>query len=144
MLSPSIACCCTLYSKSDAFTWHVCPLSSKSSRSHSQYVKTFGSIFRGINVAAVPRGAFFAGTCCGCSLCKSGTSAGRWGWYDKYFAYSMAYGMQEYEHTMAVRKDALFAQLFAQPVKSLLEVGIGTGANNRYYMGQQVNGLLVM
>lgn len=56
----------------------------------------------------------------------------------------MAYGMQKYEQTMAVRKDALFAQLFAQPVKSLLEVGIGTGANNRYYMGQQVHGLLVM
>ena len=53
----------------------------------------------------------------------------------------MAYGMQEYEETMAFRKCALFAQLFAKPVKSLLEVGVGTGANTKFYVGQQVNGM---
>ena len=53
----------------------------------------------------------------------------------------MACGMQHYEETMAFRKDALFAQLFAKPVKSLLEVGVGTGANTKFYVGQQVSGI---
>lgn len=79
-----------------------------------------------------------AGSCCGCSLCKA-SFAGRLGWYDKYFAYSMAYGMQDYERTIAARKKALFAELFQLPVESLLEIGIGAGANNKYYAEQQVH-----
>lgn len=50
----------------------------------------------------------------------------------------MAYGMQDYERTIAARKETLFAELFSTPVENLLEIGIGTGANNRYYTGQQV------
>lgn len=83
------------------------------------------------------------GLCC-CSRCSSSRRAG---WYDKYFAFNMAFGMQEYEAAILPVKQQLFSQLFAgltqedsstsahqatgsasnKPL-SLLEVGIGTGS----------------
>lgn len=79
-----------------------------------------------------------AGGLCCCSGC-----ACRNQWYDKYFAYNMAVGMEEYELAMAPVKQQLFSQLLLElqqaqpplsstsgsssPPFSLLEVGIGTG-----------------
>ena len=50
----------------------------------------------------------------------------------------MAFGMQSYEEELAACKRSLFADLFQTPISSLLEVGIGTGPNFKYYSGHQV------
>lgn len=76
-----------------------------------------------------------AGLCCCGSGCACGSHRSQW--YDKYFAYNMAVGMEEYEQQLHPLKQVLFPQLLAtlpaaQPGSSgggtsLLEVGIGTG-----------------
>ena len=50
----------------------------------------------------------------------------------------MAFGMQSYEEELAACKRSLFADLFQTPISSLLEVGMGTGPNFKYYSAQQV------
>ena len=74
---------------------------------------------------------------CACAAYASETP-GRWQWYDKYFAYSMAFGMQSYEEELAACKRGLFAELFRSPIHSLLEVGLGTGPNLKFYSEQKV------
>ncbi|KAF6264409.1 S-adenosyl-L-methionine-dependent methyltransferase [Scenedesmus sp. NREL 46B-D3] len=83
--------------------------------------------------------------CC-CGSCASN----RRDWYDKFFALSMATGMQDYEAAVAPLKQALFSQLFvpladgagaatasssssSSSTFSVLEVGIGTGPNFQFY-----------
>ena len=46
--------------------------------------------------------------------------------------------MQDYEHEIAACKRRLFAELFQSDIQELLEVGMGTGPNLRYYEQQQV------
>lgn len=71
---------------------------------------------------------------CACNASKSG----RWRWYDRYFAYSMAVGMQDYEQEIAACKRRLFSELFQSDIQALLEVGMGTGPNLKYYGQQKV------
>lgn len=49
----------------------------------------------------------------------------------------MAFGMQSYEEELAACKRSLFADLLQTSTSSLLEVGIGTGPNFKYYSGHQ-------
>ena len=51
----------------------------------------------------------------------------------------MAFGMQDYEHQIAARKESLFAELFQSQIHNLLEVGLGTGPNLKYYVAQKVS-----
>lgn len=73
-------------------------------------------------------------TCSGCACIRHRNS-----WYDGYFAFNMAHGMDEYEAAVQPIKHPLFQQLL-QPLNmtgssaaaaggaaSVLEVGIGTG-----------------
>ena len=50
----------------------------------------------------------------------------------------MAVGMQDYEQEIAACKRRLFTELFQSDIQELLEVGMGTGPNMRYYEQQQV------
>lgn len=50
----------------------------------------------------------------------------------------MAVGMQDYEQEIAACKRRLFTELFQSDIQELLEVGMGTGPNLRYYKQQQV------
>ena len=50
----------------------------------------------------------------------------------------MAVGMQDYEHEIAACKRRLFSELFHSDIQALLEVGMGTGPNLKYYEQQQV------
>src|SRR5579883_528189 len=51
------------------------------------------------------------------------------GWYKRLFAWMMAHSNANYEHEMADRKQALFADLHG----NVLEIGPGTGPNLAYY-----------
>ena len=44
----------------------------------------------------------------------------------------MATSMQEYEQQIAPTKQELFKVAFQEPVKDVVEVGMGTGPNLRY------------
>lgn len=50
----------------------------------------------------------------------------------------MAVGMQDYELEIAACKRRLFSELFQSDIQALLEVGMGTGPNMKYYGQQQV------
>lgn len=50
----------------------------------------------------------------------------------------MAFGMQDYEQEIAACKRRLFMELFQSEVEDLLEVGMGTGPNLKYYKQRQV------
>lgn len=80
---------------------------------------------------------------------------GRLDWYDRYFAFNMAHGMEDYEAQIAPIKAALFERLFmtnapggtpvagtqgssAHPVQ-VLELGIGTSPNLPFMVQQQQN-----
>ena len=76
--------------------------------------------------------------CSNACACSATNKTGRWRWYDRYFAYSMAVGMQEYEQEIAACKRRLFNELFQSDIQELLEVGMGTGPNLRYYEQQKV------
>ena len=76
--------------------------------------------------------------CSNVCACSANNKTGRWRWYDRYFAYSMAVGMQDYEHEMAACKRRLFTELFQSDIQELLELGMGTGPNLKYYNQQQV------
>ena len=79
-----------------------------------------------------------ASMCSNACACSATNKTGRWRWYDRYFAYSMAVGMQEYEQEIAACKRRLFNELFQSDIQELLEVGMGTGPNLRYYEQQKV------
>ncbi|KAL3162688.1 hypothetical protein ABBQ38_008732 [Trebouxia sp. C0009 RCD-2024] len=49
----------------------------------------------------------------------------------------MAVGMQDYELEIAACKRRLFSELFQSDIQALLEVGMGTGPNMKYYGQQQ-------
>lgn len=51
----------------------------------------------------------------------------------------MAYGMQDYEEQIAGFKTGLFADLFSSQIHSMLEVGMGTGPNLKYFAAQKVS-----
>ena len=51
----------------------------------------------------------------------------------------MAFGMQDYEQQVAARKESLFAELFQSRIHNLLEIGLGTGPNLKYYAAQKVS-----
>lgn len=142
MPDPASACRCTF--QPGPSQGHINSVPDKSPRSPTECVIAERMHLHAVRLLSAPkqRVVQHAGTCCGCSLCKSSSFAGRWGWYDKYFAYTMAYGMQDYERNIAARKETLFANLFQLPVESLLEIGIGTGPNTRYYAAQQVHALM--
>jgi hypothetical protein len=75
--------------------------------------------------------------CC-CGLCGSGGSP-RNAWMDKLFAANMATGMAAYEEAVAPLKRRLFADVSPRgPGLDVLELGIGTGPNLRYYANQRV------
>lgn len=46
--------------------------------------------------------------------------------------------MQDYEQEIAACKEGLFAELFQSDIHDLLEIGLGTGPNLKYYAAQQV------
>ena len=76
--------------------------------------------------------AWGLGPCCACG-CAAGAPR-KASWYDKYFAYNMAYGMDDYENAIAPVKRELFTELLAAlradssaGTRSLLELGVGTG-----------------
>jgi len=77
-------------------------------------------------------GCCACGRPCGASNGKQagGTWPGRWGWYDRYFAFAMT-EMQDYEREVAPLKGRLFAAALA-PGAEVLELGMGTGPNLRY------------
>ena len=79
-----------------------------------------------------------AGTCSNACACNKNARSGRWRWYDRYFAYNMAFGMQDYEQEIAACKRRLFMELFQHNIEDLLEVGMGTGPNLKYYKQRQV------
>lgn len=98
-----------------------------------------------------------AGGLCCCS--SAGCACSRRQWYDKYFAYNMAVGMEDYEVAVQPVKQLLFSQLLTSlpqqqqqqqqlqqqstdkpssssssspgAMHALLEVGIGTGGASR-------------
>jgi hypothetical protein len=74
------------------------------------------------------------GCACGCSLFV------RADWYDKYFAYAMATGMEDYEEVIAPFKQQLFDKLWAGDAgpKDILDIGMGTGPNLKFYSGRPV------
>jgi hypothetical protein len=74
------------------------------------------------------------GCACGCSLFA------RADWYDKYFAYAMATGMEDYEEVIAPFKQQLFDRLWAGDAgpKDILDIGMGTGPNLKFYTGRPV------
>ena len=51
----------------------------------------------------------------------------------------MAFGMQDYEQQIAACKESLFAELFQSRIHNLLEIGLGTGPNLKYYAAQAVS-----
>ncbi len=51
----------------------------------------------------------------------------------------MAFGMQDYEREIAACKKFLFAELFQSDIHNLLDVGMGTGPNLKYYKDQRVS-----
>ena len=51
----------------------------------------------------------------------------------------MAFGMQDYEQQVAACKESLFAELFQSRIHNLLEIGLGTGPNLKYYAKQKVS-----
>ncbi len=76
--------------------------------------------------------AWGLGPCCACGCCEGAPRKASW--YDKYFAYNMAYGMDDYEAVITPVKRELFAQLIPAikadgggGASNLLEVGVGTG-----------------
>ncbi|XP_057509587.1 uncharacterized protein LOC130792147 isoform X1 [Actinidia eriantha] len=61
-------------------------------------------------------------------------------WYEEFYAYALDTCMKSYEAEIAVYKSQLFASLKGK-AKTVLEVGIGTGPNLKYYGGD--NGVSV-
>ena len=63
--------------------------------------------------------------------------------YDQQFARTMEVGMADYELHMRTVKDELFGNLakFHDPRGTLVEIGMGTGPNMRYYEGLNVVGV---
>ena len=63
--------------------------------------------------------------------------------YDQNFARTMENGMADYELHMRAVKDELFGNLskFHDPRGTLVEIGMGTGPNMRYYEGLNVVGV---
>ncbi|KAJ8477472.1 hypothetical protein OPV22_021199 [Ensete ventricosum] len=55
-------------------------------------------------------------------------------WYEEIYAQAMEEFMRSYEAEVAVYKEKLFAQL-TEKVEQVLELGIGTGPNLKYYAG---------
>ncbi|XP_042381765.1 methyltransferase-like protein 7A isoform X2 [Zingiber officinale] len=55
-------------------------------------------------------------------------------WYEEFYAKAMDQSMQSYESEVAVYKKKLFTQLSGEVCK-VLELGVGTGPNFRYYAG---------
>uniref|UniRef100_A0A0D9VKY7 Methyltransferase type 11 domain-containing protein n=1 Tax=Leersia perrieri TaxID=77586 RepID=A0A0D9VKY7_9ORYZ len=53
-------------------------------------------------------------------------------WYEKFYARAMDKFMKPYEAEIAEYKSKLFSQLMA-PGKNILELGVGTGPNLKYY-----------
>ncbi|KAL0045773.1 hypothetical protein WJX82_004006 [Trebouxia sp. C0006] len=86
---------------------------------------------------ASTRRDLLVGSCGNVCACTTRIKSGRWHWYDRYFAYSMAYGMQDYEEQIAGFKTGLFADLFTCQIHSMLEVGMGTGPNLKYLAAQK-------
>ncbi|DBA78680.1 TPA: hypothetical protein ACH3X1_008595 [Trebouxia sp. C0004] len=86
---------------------------------------------------ASTRRDLLVGSCGNVCACTTRNKSGRWHWYDRYFAYNMAYGMQDYEEQIAGFKTGLFADLFTSQLHSMLEVGMGTGPNLKYFAAQK-------
>ncbi|URE08808.1 ubiE/COQ5 methyltransferase family [Musa troglodytarum] len=55
-------------------------------------------------------------------------------WYEDIYAQAMEKGMRSYEAEVAAYKEKLFTQL-TENVEKVLELGIGTGPNLKYYVG---------
>ncbi|KAI8477253.1 MAG: S-adenosyl-L-methionine-dependent methyltransferase [Monoraphidium minutum] len=59
---------------------------------------------------------------------------GRGGWRDRVFARLMSRGAVRYNQLLGERKQALFGEIgWGEGIRDLLEVGLGTGANAKYY-----------
>ncbi|EPS70300.1 hypothetical protein M569_04461, partial [Genlisea aurea] len=54
-------------------------------------------------------------------------------WYEEFYATAMDKTMESYEAAMAGYKSQLFAELKGNGERRILEMGIGTGPNFRYY-----------
>ena len=61
--------------------------------------------------------------------------------YGDTFARTMEGGMADYETSIRAVKDSLFARLDARGVRDVVEIGVGTGPNMRYYGGMRVTGV---
>eukprot|EP00884_Botryococcus_braunii_P007325 jgi/Botrbrau1/16594/Bobra.0068s0024.1 len=81
------------------------------------------------SVGKLNRRTVLNGVCCSSCFCM-----GRGGWYDKFFAYVMATGMERYEAAVAPVKNELFDTVWLESTKprNILEIGIGTGPNLKY------------
>lgn len=86
--------------------------------------------------------AFGSMTVCPCSFCRAhayqNESKGHGNLFmKKIFASAMANGMEEYEAAIEPVKETIFSKLFqgeeGTSVRTLVEVGIGTGPNIKYY-----------
>ncbi|MFS8032908.1 putative S-adenosyl-L-methionine-dependent methyltransferase [Helianthus anomalus] len=54
-------------------------------------------------------------------------------WYEELYAVAMAASMKSYEDEIAGYKSELFANLTTGKAEKILEIGIGTGPNLKYY-----------
>ncbi|MFS7927657.1 putative S-adenosyl-L-methionine-dependent methyltransferase [Helianthus anomalus] len=54
-------------------------------------------------------------------------------WYEELYAVAMAASMKSYEDEIAGYKSELFANLTTGKAAKILEIGIGTGPNLKYY-----------
>lgn len=61
--------------------------------------------------------------------------------YGDTFARTMEGGMADYETSIRAVKDSLFARLDARGVRDVVEIGVGTGPNMRYYGDMRVTGV---